>query len=317
MITCLGILVADLICKTVNQIPEEGKLALVDDISVHTGGCALNSAIDLAKLGVKSRIIGAVGDDPFGAFLMDEMRRYDIDHTGVSKIAGQCTSSSIVLSHANGERSFLHTLGSNASLSADHIDMALLLDSDLLFIAGALLLPGIDGAPTARLLEAARKNSVLTVLDTAWNENSGWMDSIKPSLAHLDVFIPSFDEAKRLSQQERVEEMAACFLALGAKNVVIKMGGQGCFLKNANESKRFEAFKVKAVDTTGAGDAFVAGFIFGMSQHWPMEECAIFANAVGAFCVQKVGASTGVENASQVMQFIRNHGTSFQKGLER
>ena len=304
-IVCLGISVADVIVKTVDTIPEKGKLGLVDKIELHTGGCAVNAAIDLAKLGEEVAIITLVGKDGFGDFITEKLieARVDIEGLKASSMAG--TSSSVALLNSDSERTFIHYLGTNAIFSEEDIDMDVIEKSEILFIAGALLMPAFDGEPTGRILKSAQKMGKYTVLDTAWDSTGRWWSVIKHCIPYLDLFIPSIEEAQMISGKQNEVEIAQDFLNLGAKNVVIKLGSRGCFVKNHVSGFYVDAFKVKAVDTTGAGDSFVAGFITGLSNGWDFRKCATFANAVGAHCVMKMGASNGIKSKEEILTFIK------------
>jgi hypothetical protein len=121
-VTCLGILVSDVVAKTVDQIPEKGKLLPIEQISLHTGGCATNTAIDLAKLGFKPAIIGKVGKDGFGEHLINSLSSYKVNIDGLVIKEGINTSASVVLSSHDGERTFLHCFGANADFMYDDIN---------------------------------------------------------------------------------------------------------------------------------------------------------------------------------------------------
>jgi sugar/nucleoside kinase (ribokinase family) len=310
-VTCVGIIVADTIAKTVDNFPRKGKLDLVDQLELHLGGCASNAAVDLVKIGVKTAVIGKVGRDGFGSFAINEMKRHGVDVNGIKIGKDDKTSASVVLVHSNGERSFLHHLGANAEFSKEDLDFSTILNSKILFIAGALLMPRFDGEPAAEVLKNAQTTEIITVMDTAWDSTGKWMKLIKPCLPYLDYFIPSFEEAEMISGKNQPEEIAGVFLNEGVKTVVIKLGSKGCFIKNkAGEKYLINAFQgIKVVDTTGAGDAFAAGFIAGLSRGWGLEQCGKFANAVGAHCVMEVGATTGIKTFDEVIQFIN----SFEK----
>jgi sugar/nucleoside kinase (ribokinase family) len=146
-------------------------------------------------------------------------------------------------------------------------------------------------------------------MDTAWDSTGKWMQLIGPCLQYLDYFIPSLEEAEMISGKSEPEEIADVFLAAGVKTVVIKLGAKGCFIKN-NSGEKFlvDSFKgIKAVDTTGAGDSFAAGFITGIIKGWNLKTCGTFANAVGAHCVMKVGATSGIKPLSEIQQFINSY----------
>ncbi|MGI6113095.1 MAG: carbohydrate kinase family protein [Mahellales bacterium] len=306
-IVCLGVLCADAIVKPVDKFPDKGKLNLVDQLELHTGGCATNAAIDLAKMGIKPAIIGKVGNDGFGNFLYNTLKKEGVDVKGLKLSKDVSTSASIVLSSSDGERTFLHCLGSNAEFQNTDIDFTIIENAKILFIAGSLLMPKFDGQQTADTLKKAQDAGVYTVLDTAWDSTGRWMSAIKPCLPYLDLFIPSIEEAEMISGKSDVNDMADVFIGLGAKLAVIKMGKRGCFIKRPDGTTYTipTYLDVKAVDTTGAGDAFAAGFITGIYKGWDLEQCGKFANAVGTHCVMAMGASNGIKPLDEILAFIK------------
>ena len=104
---------------------------------------------------------------------------------------------SVVLSDPSGERSFLHNPGANAKLSISDLDIDQLLDTDILFIGGALLMPSFDGSQMAEVLRKAKNKGVYTVLDIGWDASGKWMDTLEPVLMYIDLFVPSIDEAEK------------------------------------------------------------------------------------------------------------------------
>jgi sugar/nucleoside kinase (ribokinase family) len=308
-VTCLGIIVADVIAKTVDKLPERGKLDLIEQIEIHLGGCASNAAVDLEKIGIATAVIGKVGDDGFGKFVIEEMKRNNVNVEGIKISSESKTSASIVTVHSNGERSFLHHLGTNSEFSKDDIDLSIILKSKILFIAGALLMPKFDGIPMAELLKKTKEAGKYTVMDTAWDSTGKWLEQIKPCLPYLDYFIPSFEEAEMISGKSDPEEIADMLLREGVDTAVIKLGSKGCFIKNQRGKKYLlNAYKgIKAIDTTGAGDAFAAGFITGILKGWDLIKCGKFANASGAFCVRSLGAISGIKNENEILKFINEN----------
>ncbi|MCW3099816.1 MAG: Sugar kinase, ribokinase family [Chthonomonadaceae bacterium] len=315
-VTCVGILTADVVGKPIDALPGHGQLALVDRMELHTGGCAANTGIGLAKLGVDTAILGKVGSDGFGDFIVRRFTEYGIDVGGVARDKETATSATMVLVHADGERSFLHYLGANATFRRDDIDFEGVRRSKVLHIAGAQVLPGLDGAPMAHLLKEAKAAGVTTALDTVWDATGRWMELTGPSLPYTDYFLPSFEEARMLAGgRDTPEDVAQFLLDAGAGVVALKLGHKGCYVRAANgEEVRLPALPVKAIDALGAGDAFVAGFLAGVVRDWNLEQCARFATAVGASCVTALGATTGIRSFDETLAFLRSFGGA--DGLE-
>ncbi len=308
-VTCVGVLTADVVGKPIDSLPGRGLLALVERMELHVGGCAANTGIGLAKLGVSTAIIGKVGRDGFGDFLASEFARFGIEVGGLARDERAATSATMVLVHGDGERSFLHHLGANATLCAADVDFARVRASKILHVAGALLMPAMDGEPTANLLREAKAAGLTTALDTAWDATGGWMQKIGPCLPYVDYFLPSLEEARMLTPGYRDPEAIARFLQdAGAGVVALKMGEAGALaLDRDGALLRVPALPVNAVDALGAGDAFVAGFLAALARGQDLEACVRFACAVGACCVTALGATTGVRDYEQTRAFLAAH----------
>jgi len=304
-VVCLGIMVADVVGKPIKSIPEPGRLVLVEEMSLHTGGCAVNTATALARLGMPVEVIGKVGTDPFGDFLLNTLMERNIGVQGVLRDKSTGTSVTMVMVDPDGERRFVHYIGANAMLTIEDVDMNLLRGKSILHIAGSLVLPGLDGESTAELLRSARAEGLVTFLDTVWDDTGRWMELMKPCLQYIDYFVPSLPEAQEITQLEDPIEVARSLINAAVGTVALKMGAEGCLVMNKDgEIIRYPAFPVKVVDATGAGDAFAAGFIAGVWNGWNLEKTALFANAVGAMCVTGLGASGGVNSMEDTQDFI-------------
>jgi sugar/nucleoside kinase (ribokinase family) len=298
-VVCLGILVADVIARPIDRVPDSGRLGLVDEICLRGGGCALNTATALTRLGLAARCAGKVGGDPFGDFLLGLLDARGIDRSLVIRSHEAPTSASVALVDSAGERTFLHQPGANGSLREQEFDLDRVLAARALHIAGALVLPGLDGEPTARLLAAARGRGLVTSLDTVWDATGRW-ERLLPSMPHLDVLCLSGAEAAACSGEGEPARAATWARARGAGTVAIKLGADGCWVDDGRFSGHVPAPRVVAVDSTGAGDAFAAGMIYARLQEWPLERAARFANAVGAAATTAVGAAEGLPTIEEV-----------------
>ena len=308
-VACVGILVADVVGKPIDGLPERGKLQLADTMELHSGGCAASTGVALSCIGISTAILGMVGQDGFGDFMVQAMEKHGLDASGIVRSARANTSATMVMVHSDGERSFVHYLGANAEFSLADVKFDLIESARLVHVGGSNLMTSLDGEPTAELLRRARAAGVMTSLDTAWDSRGRWIALIAPCFEHLDYFVPSIEEARMITGKHRPEEVAAFLIDRGVKTVGLKMGGDGCYIRTRDAELRVPAFKVDAVDALGAGDSFAAGFLTGVIQGWDLEKTARFANAVGAMSVMSLGATTGIRSMAETLAFMEKHGS--------
>lgn len=294
---CLGILVADAIARPVERLPARGSLALVDELSLHGGGCALNTASVLVRLGLRAAAAGKVGADAFGDVLLGLLDERGVDRRGVVRDPAAPTSATVVLVDAAGERTFLHLPGANGTVRPDELDPDVLYSGRALHLAGALVMPALDGAPAAAVLAEAKSRGLLTSLDTVWDATGRW-ERVLPCLPHVDLCAPSLAEALAISGEQTAEAAAAWLQDRGTGTVAIKLGPAGCYVTGVGHVPPPE---VTSVDATGAGDAFVAGLLYGVLCGWPLGRTAAFANAAGALATTAVGAVEGVRGLDETL----------------
>ncbi len=305
-VVCVGILVADAIGRPIDTIPDKARLQLFDQMELHVGGCAANAGIALAKLGVKTSVIGKVGADGFGDFLIKAIGDWGVDTRPIVRDKKASTSFTFIMVSSDGERRFLHTIGANATFTDKDVDMSVVKKAKIMHVAGSFLMPTFDGAQTAKVLKAAQKAGVTTSLDTAFNDRTtDWLGKIKPCFPHLDWFMPSIEEAEKISGKKDYRDMARFFRGSGCKNVAIKLGRDGSYVLTDTEEAHIPIYKVKTVDCSGAGDCFAAGFLCGQLKGWSAEDSARFGNAVAAHCVQAIGCTSGVTCFEDIRQFMK------------
>lgn len=303
-VVCLGILVADVYGKPVDEWPERGRLSTVDEMGIGLGGCAANTGLCLIKLGVDTSIVGKVGDDGFGRFVSETLVSAGADISGLVVDDRPGTSATMVMIDSQGERTFLHYPGANGRLKLGDLDFSVITGAKIFHCAGALVMGDFDGEPMAECLRKAQEAGVTTALDTVYNDKSGWMDKLAPCLKYTDVFLPSIGEAEKLTGESKPEAIADKLLSYGIKTIALKMGETGSYVRTADQELRVPAYKMAVLDGTGAGDAFVAGFLRGMLEGWDLERTTKFANAVGGLCTTGIGTTAGVRDFECTLNFL-------------
>ncbi|NOZ24193.1 MAG: sugar kinase [Planctomycetes bacterium] len=310
-VVCLGIFVADALGRPIDTIPEKARLQLFDRMELHTGGCAVNTGIAMAKLGTDVGVIGKVGDDGFGDFLIKELQSAGVDTRGVVRDKEASTSFTFIMIASDGERRFLHTMGANATFCIDDVNMDIVKEAKLLHVAGSYLMSTFDGAQTAEVLRQAKEAGVTTSLDTAYNDRlDDWLGVIKPSFPYIDYFVPSIEEAERISGKKTPKDIAEFFRDNGCRNVGLKLGREGCYVRTGDVEVKVPIYKVETIDSSGAGDCWIAGFLTGVINGWDVEKAAKFGNAAAAHCVQAIGCTAGVKTLEEVLEFQKKNNGS-------
>lgn len=303
-ILCVGQMVADILVQNVNNVDFTVDTRRVDRILIKNGGDCLNTAIDLKQLGADVGIVGVLGKDMLGEYLNGIIVAKGIDDSGICFDSVSETSSVVVLINAAGERVFLYYGGSNDVFSFDKIKPDVVQGAKIVHVGGVFMLPKFDGAGAKALFTLAHQHGSLTTMDVTWDASGRWLDIIEPCLPELDLFMPSINEAKEITGLDCPEEISRFLKDKGVKNVIVKLGTQGCYVDAFGKQYYVSAFDVPVVDTTGAGDSFVAGVLYGLAEGWDIEETTRFASAVSAHCIQQLGATAGIPSSETILNFL-------------
>lgn len=301
-VSVAGVAVVDIIGRPVEvrKLPKRGGLQFLDSIMLTTGGNVSNVGIDLQKLGFRAVAMTRIGDDALGRFLLHQYLSSGMKIKGILEDRTAQTASTIVCVGDDGERTFLHTRGCMKNFRAtDVLGNLHLIKSSKIFAFGYLgLLPEVEKDFPMLFQAIKQQTSVEILLDTGGTPKCS-PKLMKEFLPFVDYFIPSYEEAVLLTGKKQPEEIVKAFRQAGAPHVVgVKLGKDGCYISYKYEERYIKPLRVsKVVDTTGAGDAFVAGFLGGILKGRDPFESARIGNAVAADCITALGASTGVKTA--------------------
>lgn len=305
-IICVGEMLIDLIAHPVEQVSFQNDVSQIENIQITVGGDASNNAVNLSKLGHHVTYMGRIGYGDTGDLVIARVKKHGInmDHVVRSETAEQ--GKSLILVNQQGARTFLQNAGTSAEFCFEDCDLALLDDADILQIAGAFHMPRFDGTGSAKLLKIAQEKGVITSMDVTTDRTGRWKGVLDVCYPYLDYFLPSIEQAVKMSGMEEPAEIADFFLDQGVKNVVIKLGEKGSYFKNRNTAFYAGTYgNLRVVETTGAGDAFCAGFLTGVGLKASPRTCVAMGTACSAFVIQAIGATTGAKDLETVQQFIR------------
>ena len=303
-VLCAGLAVADVMAKAVDELPAWDHLGTFDHIEHHIGGCAVNTAVDLVKLGSRVAVSACIANDAAGQFIRRRLETQGLEVSALVETDKASSSYTFVMIGSDGRRRYLHHVGANAHFADTDVPDDMLVRARILHVGGTFLMPALDGEPTARLLKRAKRFGVTTSMDTAFNVNVDCAALIDPCLPHLDIFIPSIEEAQAITGRQEPDTILEWFADKPVPILGVKLGNEGCVLRADGTVQRYPAFRVNVVDGSGAGDAFMAGFLYGVLHGWDLGKAARFANATAAHCIQAIGCSTGIPPAEQVRRFM-------------
>lgn len=310
---CSGSIVADVQAKPLTQFLPADQVAIVDDIELILGGNGSNAAACLARVGVSAAVIGRIGGDFFGQFVRNTLTDAGIDTRMMRTDPTAKTAATVAAIDPEGRRRCAHTPGATANFTAADFNWAQIeqnlaqrLGNEPVFLhfGSVFLLPGFDGASTTAVLQQARNLGLRTTLDVCWDASGRWAADLLPALPYCDFIFPNETEARQLTGRQAPAEMAQWFLDHGVKTAIVKLGPEGCLVKNAQDEIRVPGFAVDVVDATGAGDAFAGGFLAGQVWQWDLERTARFACALAAISVTGFGVTQALYSKAQVLQLM-------------
>ena len=306
-VVCVGVAIVDSIIRGFDPEPVSAGGFRAASASLRVGGDAVNQAIAAAALGMRARIVCALGRDDAGELLAAALRRGGVDTALIQYKEDAPTPVTTM---------FVRPDGSRKSITTDSRALGFHPERDPGFLrgAGALLLgslfrtPFDDPAAVVTLLRAAKAAGVPVYADTKLpNFRVLTLDDLAEALPQIDCITPNEAEAAHYTGKTAPEDMAAEFLRRGVGSVIVKLGERGCYYRSADLELRLPAFPVPAADATGAGDNFIAGFVSERLRGADIPEALRFANACGAICTTGVGASAALRGRAQVLDFLARH----------
>jgi ribokinase len=285
----------------VKTFPRPGETLFGKSFQMFPGGKGANQAVCCAKLGAPTYFIGRVGCDVLGDRLIESLRSAGVRLNYLIRDNGTSSGIALITVNASGENEIVVVSGSNMRLAPSDLDRS----RSVIARSGVLLTQLESPVPTVRrALMLAKQANALTILNPAPAQE------LPPSvLKHVDYLTPNETETEKLSgirstTTASVEKGAMKLLQIGVKNVIVTLGSRGCLLINHDRKKLFRAVKVKAVDTTAAGDAFSGALAYSLANGKSTEEAIEFATFVAAYSVTKMGAQTSMPTMEELRRFM-------------
>lgn len=286
-----------------------GRLIHVEPIELTTGGVVCNTGIDMRRLGLRVAAASLVGDDLWAGIVRTRLAAEGLDVSGIETHPTLATSTTAALIDPSGERSFAHHVGAPAAIDLPYISRLLpLFARGRYAVLGYMgLLPALEPgiAAAAALVRGA---GCRVVLETAGS--GGSLDHLAPALPHVDVYVPSLDEAVQQTGCDEPRAIIGRFRECGAAGILgVKLGTKGALLSPAaGEFVDIPCIPAPGpvADTTGAGDAFLGGLLTGLIRGMPLREAGLLGAATAACCVTGLGATAGIRSFDETVRLTRD-----------
>jgi sugar/nucleoside kinase (ribokinase family) len=309
----IGTCVADILVRPVplSQPVGGGRLFHVDPVEVTTGGIVCNTGIGLARLGLSVAAGSLVGDDPWGGLIHQRLASEGLDTASLEASPGLATSTTAVLIDPSGERSFAHHVGACAAMNLAWIRRQLpqLVRAEWVILGYAGLLSGLE-PDLAAAVSLLREAGCRVALETGGA--GGRLEDVAPALPAIDLFVPSLDEAAAQTGGGDPRAILEGYRDLGAAGIVgVKLGSRGTLLSPAaGEFHEIPCVPAPGpvIDTTGAGDALLAGLVAGIVRGMPPEKACLLGAAHAACCVTAAGATAGLRSFAETLNLADQAG---------
>lgn len=294
----------DVVVPGVESLPEPGSEVDVPVMETFVGGGAALFTLGLAKLGLKPVFQGSIGKDMYGEYIRNLFKDLGVDDCLLLDSDTKKTGISISFT-TEKDRCFLTYRGTNEGISLKYMDLEKLPGAKHVHVTG------YEGATNhAEYLDMLTKihamGDVTVSFDVGWDMTGVWYEGIFDLLPMIDVLFMNETECQHYTRCDDIET-GARRLAEKAGMAVIKLGKTGAMAIKDGEKFFAPSYKVQAVDTTGAGDSFNAGFVYGFLQGLPMEQCLKCGNGCGALSVTKLGGNTGFPFRAELEKWIADH----------
>lgn len=279
----------------VDKIPSKDEEGFVKDVVFSPGGSAANTIVGLSRLGIKTGYIGKIGSDEEGKILLNDLVSEKVDTSCVIRANGR-SGVAMVFVDDKGNRAILVDPGVNDTIKFEEINLDEAKKYKVIHLTSFICKNGMDSFESQKKIV---KEFEIVSFDPGMPYAERGLKEMEPILKETTIFLPSRSEIEILFGKNYKDAAEDC-LSMGIEIVVVKLGEKGCYVKSKDKEFYSKSLATKIVDTTGAGDAFNAGFIYGFLKGKDLETCAKYGNYVAAKCIEDFGARRGLPRSIEI-----------------
>lgn len=280
-----------------DHLPVTGKSTITSSSSVYSGGKAVNQAVGAAKLGAHAALIGAVGNDIDSDFIYGALENYSIDASAVRRIPDAATGKAYIFVQQDGDSMLSILSGANGSLTPNDIQHNRRFFENCRFCLVQTEIPMETVLTTCRLANEHQVSTILKPSSCAF---------IEPDiLKYVDILVPNRNEINILAPEGTLREKADFFLRQGVKTVIVTLGADGCYVRNADIEESIPAIPFHSVDNTGACDAFISALAIYLQEGYPLSKAVRIASYAGGFSITREGVPDALVDRGTLESYIR------------
>ncbi len=293
-----GALNVDLLYK-VDNIAGPDEAGIVDEFKEACGGSSANTILNLAKMGLDTGMVGKVGSDDWACLHLGEFDRWNVDTEGVVQTESGRSGKAMGFIDEEGERAFYIDPGVNDDFEWQDIDLDFVKSSKILHLSSF-----IGESPFKAQIKTAKSlNSTKVSLDPSCIYAKKGLEEMRSLLENVSIFLPNENEIQILTG-ESYERGAEKILDFGVDIVAVKLGSKGCYVSNGDEEFEVDSKNVDPVDTTGAGDAFNSGFLYGLFEDFDLKKAGELGNLTASKCIQSIGGRISEKDAKHIKNLM-------------
>lgn len=289
----------------VDHYPEVGGDARSERMKIQLGGSAANTSVVLRRLDVPCKLLTTVGEDQWADRVLDDLHSVGVDTSMIGRIGADDTGLMFIPVTPAGERTIFGRRGANRRFSIGERELSAIKAAPLLHVSGYAFYQDPQRSSTVQAVQAAVRSQTAICLDTAYGPAIDHPERLLSAARQAQILILGEDEARRIARADTIDSAVEQLRTIGPQWIALKRGARGVKLVDRSSTADLPATDVDVIDSTGAGDAFTAGIIFGWLNDWELGDAGLLAVVLGGIATTVTGAGLAIPERERIRQALR------------